>query len=148
MAELEGRDPGSAGLVFTAHNNHTPHCGLPPRVRNTDNPGLYYGYFENCHGEQFVFVFDRATKTGSISGGDLDWGQPKTFTLGIVEEALRSTQGLAKQVERRGDAETPRLPTIDAALALGRLTGLTGKDEIIWLRACLKASVWDLELAE
>jgi hypothetical protein len=23
---------------------------------------------------------------------------------------------------------------IDAALALGRLTGLTGKDEVIWLR--------------
>jgi hypothetical protein len=40
------------------------------------------------------------------------------------------------------------LPTIDAALALGRLTGLTGKDEIIWLRACLKASVTTLELAE
>jgi hypothetical protein len=31
------------------------------------------------------------------------------------------------------------LPVIDAALALGRLTGLTGKDEIIWLRACLTA---------
>ena len=28
---------------------------------------------------------------------------------------------------------------IDAALALGRLTGLTGKDEIHWLRACLAA---------
>jgi hypothetical protein len=31
------------------------------------------------------------------------------------------------------------LPVIDAALALGRLTGLTGKDEVIWLRACLGA---------
>ena len=30
-------------------------------------------------------------------------------------------------------------PVIDAALALGRLTGLTGKDEVIWLRACLEA---------
>ena len=28
---------------------------------------------------------------------------------------------------------------IDAALALGRLTGLTGKDEVVWLRACLAA---------
>jgi hypothetical protein len=26
-----------------------------------------------------------------------------------------------------------------AALALGRFTGLTGKDEVIWLRACLAA---------
>ena len=28
---------------------------------------------------------------------------------------------------------------IDAAFALGRVTGVTGKDEIIWLRACLVA---------
>ena len=42
MAELEGQNPGGAGLVFAAHNNHSPQCGLPPRVRNTDNPGLYY----------------------------------------------------------------------------------------------------------
>ena len=28
---------------------------------------------------------------------------------------------------------------IDAALALGRLTGLTGKGKVIWLRACLEA---------
>ena len=52
MAELEGRKPGGAGLVFAAHNNRTPQCGLPPRVRNIDNPGLYYGYFENRFGEQ------------------------------------------------------------------------------------------------
>jgi hypothetical protein len=32
-----------------------------------------------------------------------------------------------------------KLPVIDAALALGRLTGLTGQDEIVWLRACLGA---------
>ena len=28
---------------------------------------------------------------------------------------------------------------IDTALALGRVTGLTGKDEVIWQRACLTA---------
>jgi hypothetical protein len=31
------------------------------------------------------------------------------------------------------------LPVIDAVLAPGRLTGLTGKDEVNWLRACLGA---------
>lgn len=148
MAELEGQNPGGAGLVFAAHNNHTPQCDLPPQVRNADNPGLYCGYFENRFGEQFVFVYDQATKTGTVSGGDLDWGNPKTFTLGLLEEALGSTQRLAEQIIRQRSAETPRLRTIDAALALGRLTGLTGKDEIIWLRACLKASVTTLELAE
>ena len=88
MAELKGQNPGGAGLVFAAHNNHSPQCGLPPRVRNIDNPGLYYGYFENRFGEQFVFVFDRATKTGTVAGGDVGWGEPKAFTLGLLEEAL------------------------------------------------------------
>jgi hypothetical protein len=137
MADPEEQDPGDAGLVFAAHNNHDPRCGWPPRVRNTDNPGLYYGYFENRYGEQFVFTFDRATGTGTVSGGDLGWGDPQAFTRGLLDQALRSTRDLAARV-KGSDAES-ELPVIDAALALGRLTGLTGKDEVIWLRACLGA---------
>ena len=38
----------------------------------------------------------------------------------------------------RGRTETSGLPVIDAAPRLGRVTGLTGKDEVIWLRACRK----------
>jgi hypothetical protein len=139
MAKRKDPDPGDGGLVFAARNTHHEHCGAPPRVRNADNPGQYHGYFENCYGEQFVFTFDRATGTGTVLGGDLGWGEPKTFTRGLLDEALRSTQDLAAQVEA-SDARS-RLPVIDAALALGRLTGLTGKDEIIWLRACLEACV-------
>ena len=108
MAELEGQNPGGAGLVFAAHNNHSPQCGLPPRVRNIDNPGLYYGYFENRFGEQFVFVFDRATKTGTVAGGDLGWGEPKAFTLGLLEEALRATRRLAEQIVRQGSTSDSR----------------------------------------
>jgi hypothetical protein len=137
MADPEGQDAGDPGLVFAAQNNHDPRCGRPPRVRNTDNPGLYHGYFENRAGEQFVFTFDRATGTGTVSGGDLGWGDSKSFTLGLLDEALRSTQDLAAQIQGR-DA-TSQLPAIDAALKLGRVTGLTGKDEVIWLRACLAA---------
>jgi hypothetical protein len=109
----------------------------PPRLRNTENPGLYYGYFENRYGEQFVFTFDRATLTGTVSGSDLGWGDPKAFTPGLLDKALRSTQDLAAQV--KGSDAGSKLPVIDAALALGRVTGLTGKDEVIWLRACLEA---------
>jgi hypothetical protein len=139
MAVPEGQDPGEAGLVFVAHNYHDPRCGRPPRVRNTDNPGLYHGYFENRYGEQFVFTFDRATGTGTVSGGDLGWGEPKSFTLGLLDEALRATRRIAAQIVVQGSTEASELPTIDDALALGRLTGLTGKDEVIWLRACLAA---------
>lgn len=137
MAKPKDQDPGDAGLVFAARNTHDVRCGSPPRLRNTDNPALYHGYFENRYGEQFVFTFDQATGTGTISGGDLGWDNPKAFTLGLLEEALRRTEDLAAQVQ--GSDARSKLPVIDAALALGRLTGLTGQDEVIWLRACLEA---------
>ena len=131
-ADRQGRDRSCLRWGFADVND-----GPYRTVRNTDNPGLYYGYFENRYGEQFVFTFDRATGTGTVSGGDLGWGDPKAFTRGLLDEALRSTQDLAAQVE--GSDARSKLPVIDAALALGRLTGLTGKDEVIWLRACLEA---------
>jgi hypothetical protein len=139
MVDPQGQEPGDAGLVFAARNNHDPRCGRPPGLRNTADPGLYHGYFENRHGEQFVFTFDRATGAGTVSGGDLGWDNPKSFTLGLLGEALRETRRLAAQITEPGRAEAAGLPVIDAALALGRLTGLTGKDEVIWLRACLEA---------
>jgi hypothetical protein len=139
MVEPKAQDSGQVGLVFAAHNNHDERCGPPPRLRTTDTPGLYHGYFENRYGEQFVFTYDRATGTGTVSGGDLGWGDPKSFTLGLLEEVLRDTRKVAAQVVGRGQTETPGLPVIDAALALGRVTGLTGQDEVIWMRACLEA---------
>ena len=139
MVDPEGPDPGDVGLVFAAHNNHDPRWGPPPRLRNTAAPGLYYGYFENRYGEQFVFTFDRATGSDTVAGGDLGWDEPKSFTVGLLDEALRSTQRLAAQVVGLGRTEASGVPVIDAALALGRLTGLTGKGEVIWLRACLAA---------
>ena len=91
MATYSGEDPGDVGLVFAAYNNHDRRCGHPPRLRNTDNPGLYYGYFENRYGEQFVFAFDRATRTGTVSGGDLGWDDTRPFTLGQLEATVRDT---------------------------------------------------------
>jgi hypothetical protein len=136
MVDPEGKDLGDGGLVFAAYNNHDPSCGPPPRLRSID-PRLYYGYFENRYGEQFVFTFERATGAGTVSGGDLGWGDPKVFTIGLLDEALRSTRDLAAQV--KGNDARSQLAVIDAAPALGRLTGLTGRDEVAWLRACLKA---------
>ena len=139
MVDSQRREPSDTGLVFAAHNKHDPRCGQPPELRNIANPGLYYGYFENRFGEQFVFTFDRATGTGTVSGGDLGWDDPKSFTHDLLDEALRSTQTLFAQIAALGRTDASRLPEIDTAFALGRLTGLTGKDEVIWLRACLNA---------
>src|SRR4030081_526599 len=88
MAKHKGQAPGDAGLVFAADNKHHERCGPPPRLRNTANPGLYHGYFENRYGEQLVFAFDRATRTGTVSGGDLGWDDPKAFILRLLDEAL------------------------------------------------------------
>ena len=128
MEKPEDLESGDAGLVFAASNTHHERCGAPPRLRNTDNPGLYYSYFENRYGEQFVFTFDRATGTGTVSVGDLGWGDPRAFTRGLLDEALRSTQDLAAQVQ--GSDARSKLPVIDAALVLGRLTGLTGLERL------------------
>src|SRR5271168_3768818 len=104
MATPDGLATGDDELIFVAHNHHDPRCGRPPRLRNTDNPKLYHGYFENVYGEQFVFTFDPATKTGVVSGGDLGWDNPKAFNLTLLDEVLRTTRKMAAQVvEVEGD---------------------------------------------
>ena len=140
MATPEGQDAGEEALVFAAYNNHTEHCGLPPRLHTTDNRRLYYGYFENRHGEQFIFIFDPATKTGTITGGDLDWGHPKSFTIAQVQEALHTITETVRAMDAEGKKRIEESGlTIDTAQMLGSLTGVSGKDEVIWLRACLAA---------
>jgi hypothetical protein len=139
MVGPEGPDPGDAGLDFTAHNDHDPRCGRPLWLRNTADPGLYYGDFENRYGEQFVFTFDRGTGTGTVSGGDLGWDNPKSFTLGQLEEVARDMKRVAVQPAEQERTQTAGVLVIDAALALGRVTGPTGRDEVGWLRPCLAA---------
>jgi hypothetical protein len=57
---------------FTMQNNHSQGCGEPPVFRNTDSR-LYYGYFENELGEQWVFVYDRERRKAELRGGDAGW---------------------------------------------------------------------------
>jgi hypothetical protein len=137
MADPQGLAPDDPGLDFAAQNNHDLRCGRPPRLPNNADPGLYRGYFENRYGEQVIFTFDRATGAGAVWGGDLGGDEPPSFTLALVDEALRGNRSLAAQVARLARTEAAGLPVIDSASASGRLTGLAGKDETIWLRACL-----------
>ena len=37
-----------------------------------------------------------------VSGGDLGWGDPKSFTLGLLEEVVRDTQRVAAQIAGPG----------------------------------------------
>jgi hypothetical protein len=57
--------------ILTIANAHAAACGLPPVIEKL--PGQYIGYFENRHGEQWIFVGDPVTSTAKLYGGDCDW---------------------------------------------------------------------------
>ena len=65
-------------------NHHAATCGDPPVV-NGDEPHLYIGYFENEHGEQWIFTRDRKTGIASLRGGDIGWNTPVSVIDGITE---------------------------------------------------------------
>lgn len=59
-------------VIFQAINNHGDSSGTPP-YRTTNVPGHYFGYFENEHKEQFIFVYDQKRKQGTLWMGDSGW---------------------------------------------------------------------------
>jgi len=61
--------------VLSVANHHTDACGSPPRLDELRH-GCYLGYFENQHGEQAIFVFDRVTRAGTLYMGDAGWERP------------------------------------------------------------------------
>ena len=75
--------PGKPYL-FRVSNHHTPDCGDSPRIQG-DDPNCYFGYFENEHGEQAVFVYDRRLNNAVLWLGDAGWAKPYTVMDGEVE---------------------------------------------------------------
>lgn len=47
------------------------HYGFAPSF--PPDKHVYTGFFENEYGEQWVFRFDRRTKEGTVTGGDVSW---------------------------------------------------------------------------
>jgi hypothetical protein len=78
---------------FTMYNRYVESCGVPPAYSN-DGSGKYYSYFENCHGEQWVFTYDPESNTGELRGGDAGWenayiiqdGQAEALVLNAEEK--------------------------------------------------------------
>lgn len=68
--------------LLTIHNHHAVSCGDPPIVANSAT--RYVGYFENMYGEQWVFTYDRETKTATLRGGDINWNNPQVVRDGTV----------------------------------------------------------------
>ena len=68
-------------------NHHTASCGDPPIIDgNAEN--CYVGYFENPHGEQWVFTLDRVTGKAALQGGDVGWNTKFDVTNGSVADLI------------------------------------------------------------
>jgi hypothetical protein len=70
--------------LLSIRNHHAPTCGDPPIV-NSDDPNVYIGYFENEHGEQWIFTGDRTTRRVELCGGDAGWTKTYAVTHDGVE---------------------------------------------------------------
>lgn len=78
---------------FIMENKHVESCGIPPVIKN-EKSDQYFSYFENEHGEQWVFVYDPEIKKAELRGGDAGWdnvfivenGQAKELVLNLNEK--------------------------------------------------------------
>jgi len=46
---------------------------------------VYVGYFEKRYGEQWIFTYDRRTRTAMLRGGDAQWAARHVVLDGEVE---------------------------------------------------------------
>jgi hypothetical protein len=65
-------------------------CGF-----STEAADLYIGYFENRHGEQWIFTFNRATREASLCGGDAGWASAQPVRDGRVDGLILAPEEAA-----------------------------------------------------
>jgi len=74
-------------VLLQVRNHHTSEAGTPPRIDDADL-NHYVGYFENAYGEQAVFVFDRASRSGTLYLGDAGWERGHVVIDGIAPDLV------------------------------------------------------------
>jgi hypothetical protein len=87
--------------MLTIHNRHSAACGIPPAV-STEAADLYIGYFENRHGEQWIFTFDRATREARLRGRDAGHRPRACGIRSLVVPARRLSARASDGHEPRG----------------------------------------------
>jgi hypothetical protein len=75
--------------LFQVRNHHAAECGIPPHIEDL-RPNQYLGYFENQHGVQPVFVYDRDASQAIVYMGDAGWQTPHTVVDGAVPDLVLS----------------------------------------------------------
>ena len=73
--------------IFSVANHHVDGCGDPPSIDDS-TANRYLGYFENEHGEQAIFVYDRTSRQGVLYMGDAGWERPHAVVDGSVPELI------------------------------------------------------------
>jgi hypothetical protein len=77
--------------MLTVYNKHPMRSEEPPHY-DTREKGKYFGYFQNAEGEQWLFIYDRTTKTAILKGGDVDWPSEAVLTSSIAPYVLGSEE--------------------------------------------------------
>ena len=75
--------------LVCVRNHHSADCGVPPCIDDR-SPSQYLGYFENQHGEQAVFVYDRDSRQAMVYVGDAGWQMPHTVVEGSIPDLILS----------------------------------------------------------
>ena len=76
---------------FVINNKHSDECGVPAKIDNNDYE-KYVGYFQNLHGDQWTFVYNRKTKSAELHGGDAGWDKVWQVEKGVVANLVLSTE--------------------------------------------------------
>ncbi len=73
--------------LFNVSNHHRPSAGIPPNV-DDKNPQHYVGHFQNEHGDQCIFVYERSLHQGWLQMGDTNWELRYQINDGNVPELV------------------------------------------------------------
>ena len=112
--------------ILEIENRHIAASGPGPDILHAAKGTNYCSYFENCHGEQWIFTYDFMEEVGCLRGGDVGWGAEHTVRFegatspdappltvdydGLIlsndERAWLGACGLAIQAHRTNRADT------------------------------------------
>lgn len=147
--------------LFQITNKHVDECGTPSPLPADFETGPYYrSYFENEHGEQWLFWFNYDTKELHLRGGDCGWDQQhKVIAVAISDVAeLLSNRRLKEKIGSIGlqvllagqhkltqILSNTSLPLIFVLTADNKFTTFSG-GEHVWLQACIMATRVEIPL--
>lgn len=137
-------------MLFSVSNHHVADCGIPPGLPEDFDTGPYFrSYFQNKHGEQWLFWRHLDTGVYGLHGGDCGWAmshQPIEADFETMISAMKKAKlpGLASQCVLAGVSlvSNMRVTHPRSLLVLdadGSLVTLN-EEERLWIQSCLAAT--------